>query len=249
MKDRDCSRATSSKTAIILKSPSDLQNLHTIKQSLTRAEILETTSEDVDAVMSGLRKISIDTEKLKKLKRYIRDVQSKVIEILKENNSELLINHTIDDILIAVQEEILNNCENIVTDEGQVDKTEIENLFNSKVDHGKNLDNATENWQEIRFLKYLSWHAEKEEQEKVAQSKLLKPTDEEFVVLEAKELIKYFDKNGLAKRDLDEVEVKARNCPLRPQISDKDRRWKCDLIFFDWLTKLGQEHINNNWSF
>jgi len=222
VEDKDCSRATSSKAAIILKSPNDLQNLHTMKQSLSRADAHETTPEDVDSVMSGLRQISINTEKLTKLKCYIRDVQSKVLELLKENNSELLINHTVTEILIAVQEEILNNCENIVTDEGQVDKREIDTLFNDKVDHEKNLDNATENWQEIRFLKYLSWHADKEEQEKDAQSKLMKPSDEEFVVLEAKELIKYFDKNGLARRDLEEVDVKVRNCPLRPQISNKD---------------------------
>ena len=226
--DGDCSRVTNKKSAIVLKNANEIQNIFTLKQSLSKQEA---TEEDIEKTVVGLQKFSFDEEKLSQLKKYIRNVQAKVIELLQENQSQLLKLFKIDDILIAIQEEILKQYDNVIEADGHVTTADVAKVCNENLDKNENV--SMDEWQELRFLKYLSLHSEREEQEKVATSKLMKPSDEEFVVLEAKELIKYFDKNGLPAKDLEPTAVKTRNCPLRPQKSEAD------------YTFLMSEHFDN----
>ena len=90
-----------------------------------------------------------------------------------------------------------------------------------------------EEWQERRFLRYLVilpsrmstmtcrfLDAHSKVHDKKDTANLLAPSDQEYVVLEAKELLKFFDKNGGASRALEEALAKNKNCPLRPQKTD-----------------------------
>ena len=221
MEDTDCVRATLKKTALVLKSVGDIHNVYSLKQSLSSSFGSETTLEDIESVVTGLKKFRFEETHLVKLRQYIRKVQNKVLELIEDNKSDYptLSEHSVEDVLIAVQEEILKNVDNIATEMGEVTKGDVEAIketFEAAKEAEKTVDNS-ENWQEIRFLRYLAEHSEKEEQDKIAQSKLLKPSEEDYVVLEAKELIKHFDQNGLSSKELEPAEVKHKTCPLRPQ--------------------------------
>ena len=215
--DSDCSRATHKKTAVVLQNVEDLGHLYNLRQSLSRQE---TNIDDIESLVTGLRKFEFDSGNLTRLRSHIRKVQSKVVQILTECDHSMLSEHKLEDILIAVQEEIMKNVENVIKANGNVNKEDIGKVAKSMEASSKNKviqNDNTDDWQEVRFLKYLSLYSEKEEQERIAEAKLMKPNDEEYVLLEAKELIKYFDANGLAAKDLEEVDVKLKNCPLRPQ--------------------------------
>ena len=216
--DTDCARATLKKYGVVLRNTCDINKLYSFRQSLSQKT---TSTKDIQQVVKSISKFHFD-DSLSKLKTFIRLVQAKVLKILKETNSELLVNHKVEDILISVQEEILMNHEGLVEkesiSEGDMEKIQItlQQAGDSKRD-----DNS-EDWQELRFLNYLARVSEKEEEERAAKSKLLKPSEDEFVVLEAKELIKYFDINGLPTKSMEKVEIKKRKCPMRPQKSSEE---------------------------
>ena len=214
--DSDCSRATHKKTALVLKNVEDLGHLYNLRQSLSRQE---TNIDDIDSLVTGLRKFEFDSSNLTRLRNHIRKVQNKVVQILTECQHSMLTEYKLEDILIAVQEEIMKNVDNVIKANGNVNKDDIVSVAKSMESSQKkvNQNDNIEDWQEVRFLKYLSLYSEKEEQERVAAARMMKPNDEEYVLLEAKELIKYFDQNGLAAKSLEEVDVKLKNCPLRPQ--------------------------------
>ena len=216
--DSDCARATLKKYGVVLKNTCDLTKLYSFQQSCSQSII---NTGDMEAVVTGISQFNFDDSFIK-LKRYVRQVQAKVLQMLKETNSELLINEKVEDILISVQEEILNQYEALV-DRRKIDKNDTHKVTATLQTIGDNKRASnSEDWQEVRFLNYLATISDKEEEDRAAQSKMLKPSQEEFVVLEAKELIKYFDVNGLPTKSLEEVDIKKKNCPLRPQKSSAD---------------------------
>ena len=80
------------------------------------------------------------------------------------------------------------------------------------------------------------------EKEKKEGANLLAPPDHDYVVLEAKELMKYFTKEGEPSKELEEVRVSSRRCLQRPQKTKEeynsflqdnfDRVGKGDFQFF-----------------
>ena len=218
--DSDCARATLKKYGVVMKNTCDVNKLYSFQQSLSQSTF---NIKDMEEVVTGISQFNFDDNFLK-LKSYVRRVQAKVLLTLKESNSDLLVNERVEDILVSVQEEILNRYEALV-DKRKIDKSDTDKVITAMqkvVDIDNKRANSSEDWQELRFLNYLATISEKEEEERAAQSKLLKPSEEEFVVLEAKELIKYFDVNGLPTKSLEEVEIKKKVCPLRPQKSSDD---------------------------
>ena len=71
----------------------------------------------------------------------------------------------------------------------------------------------------IPFSRFLEAHDEivAKEKEKKEGANLLAPPDHDYVVLEAKELMKYFTKEGEPIKELEEVRVSSRRCLQRPQ--------------------------------
>ena len=221
--DSDCSRATLKKTVVVLKNAEDLGQLYNLRQSLSQQE---TDIEDVETVVSGLQKFEFDSGNLTKLKHYIRNVQDKVFDLLNESKHHLLERHSEETLLIAIQDEILKNVEMVIRSNGNIDRNDIDQCRKSLEDReehvNKTVNSITDDWQEVRFLKYLSLYSEQEEQERLAQIKMMKPSEEEYVLLEARELIKYFDSNGLPNKPGEEVEVKNNKGSLRPQKCSED---------------------------
>jgi len=127
----------------------------------------------------------------------------------------------VEDILIAIQEKLMSNIGismyTTVSDKNFDDLEE--NISKRRDGLGQNIANP-DDWQEKRFLRFLKLHNEKEE--KILQSRILKPNEEDYVILEAKELLKYFDKEGLPTKTLEPTDAKNKNCPLRPQKSMVD---------------------------
>ena len=60
------------------------------------------------------------------------------------------------------------------------------------------------------------------EKEKTEGANLLAPPDHDYVVLGAKELMKYFTEEGKPSNELQEVRASSRKCLLRPQKSADD---------------------------
>ena len=60
------------------------------------------------------------------------------------------------------------------------------------------------------------------EKEKTEGANLLAPPDHDYVVLEAKELMKYFTEEGKPTNELQEVRASSRKCLQRPQKSADD---------------------------
>ena len=69
------------------------------------------------------------------------------------------------------------------------------------------------------FIRFLEAHDEivAKEKEKKEGANLLAPPDHDYVVLEAKELTKYFTKEGEPSKELEEVRTSSRKCLQRPQ--------------------------------
>ena len=69
------------------------------------------------------------------------------------------------------------------------------------------------------FFRFLEAHDEifAKEKEKKEGANLLAPPDHDYVVLEAKELMKYFTKEGEPSKELQEVRASSRRCLQRPQ--------------------------------
>ena len=74
-------------------------------------------------------------------------------------------------------------------------------------------------WFNNSFSRFLEAHDEivAKEKEKKEGANLLAPPDHDYVVLEAKELMKYFTKEGEPIKELEEVRVSSRRCLQRPQ--------------------------------
>jgi len=213
--DTDSARATLKKFGVILKNTCDITKLYSLQQSFSKNTC---NIEDIERLVTGLSQFKFD-DNLMKLKNYVRRVQAKVLSMLKETNSDLLVNERVEDILISVQEEILSRYD-LIVEKRTIDKSDTDKVVSTLQKVGERSSDSEE-WQELRFLNYLATISDKEEEERAAQSKLLKPSEEEFVVLEAKELVKYFDVNGLPTKELEEVEIKKKTCPLRHQKSPK----------------------------
>jgi len=164
----------------------------------------------------------VDDSKHSQLKQFVRSVQAQVLGMLHDTNSDFLQNNDVEDILIAIQEKIMANIGismyTTVSDKTFDDLEESMALRREQL--GRDVANI-DDWQEKRFLRFLKFHSEKEE--KILQSKsILKPNEDDYVLLEAKELLKFFDKEGSAMKKLKPAEAKNKNCPLRPQKSNDE---------------------------
>jgi len=98
---------------------------------------------------------------------------------------------------------------------------DMEENMKRKCDESLNDISNPDDWQERRFLRFLKLHSEKEALNHQCKS-ILKPSEDDYVLLEAKELLKFFDKEGLPSRPLEKAHAKNKNCPLRPQKSQKE---------------------------
>eukprot|EP00092_Neocalanus_flemingeri_P026589 GFUD01028818.1.p1 GENE.GFUD01028818.1~~GFUD01028818.1.p1 ORF type:complete len:828 (+),score=221.61 GFUD01028818.1:45-2528(+) len=215
----DCSRSTHQKAAVMLKNIQELGQMSCLRQVLSKQEI---QMEAVREVVEG-KIFHVDDTKHIQLKQFIRRVQTKVLENLHEHNSEFLKNNDIEDILIAVQDKLMQHVGismYTTVSEQNIDDLE-ENIELKKEAAVKNIADA-DDWQEKRFLRFLKLHSEQEEKNLQSKS-ILKPSEEDYVLLEAKELLKFFDKNGLPTKPLEPAEAKNK-CPLRPQKTELDYR-------------------------
>lgn len=214
--DGDCSRSTHQKAAVLLKNIPELAQMHSLRQVLSKHEVnMETVREVVEGKI-----FHVDDTKHNQFKQFVRSVQSQVLGELHDNNSEFLKNNDVEDILIAVQDKLMRNIGigmyTTVSDQNFDDMEE--NMRLRKEESVKNVA-IPDDWQEKRFLRFLKLHSEQEE--KILQSRsILKPNEEDYVLLEAKELLKFFDKEGLPTKQLEPAEAKNKNCPLRPQKSE-----------------------------
>jgi hypothetical protein len=78
-------------------------------------------------------------------------------------------------------------------------------------------------WQESRFLRFLEAHKKAVEREREQkEAKHITHNGHDYVRLEAKELLKFFDENGLAANSLAETQTGPGSCPLRPQKTNQD---------------------------
>lgn len=152
------------------------------------------------------------------VQEWVKKVQA---EILNQLSPSELTPEYIDEFLIAIQSKLiedirgeLNISSRIVTED---DFEEIKEKRRQK-----ELDSSTAGGelQEKRFLKFVEAHNQIVENKDAKN--LLTPNEHDYVVLEAKELIKYFDDNGLSSRALEDAEAKNKNCRQRPQKSKKD---------------------------
>ena len=209
----DCSRNTLQKTGIVLDN--DLTQLYCLKQSLRQQM---TDSHEYEAAVRGIKTCHLEDWKVIQVRQYVRKVQTHVLKALHERESEVLENNDISDILVSIQSKILtdvgltSSCRDVDLDDILV-----------RCSHRQSLGEVDpEDFQERNFLRYLASCKEKQEQEEQAQSKLLKPNEEDYVILEAKELLKYFDQNGLPSKPLNQFDVKNRNFNLKPQKSKEE---------------------------
>ena len=214
--EADCSRNAAQKTCIVLES--DLNEMYCLKQSL-RQQMAE--SEGYEAAVSGIKFCHLDDWKLIQVRQYVRKVQSHVLGALQERESDILENNDISDILESIQSKILADI-GLTPTYRDISSEELEDIT-AKASLGKNWNEGDpEESQEKNFLRYLASCKEKQEQEEHAQSKLLKPNDEDYVILEAKELLKYFDSNGVPSKPLNQFNVKNKNFNLKPQKSTEE---------------------------
>jgi len=214
--DGDCSRSTHQKAAILLKNIQEVGQMNCLRQVLSKQDV---NMDTVREVVQG-KIVHVDDSKHSQLKQFVRSVQSQVLGMLHDTNSDFLQNNDVEDILIAIQEKIMTNIGismyTTVSDKTFDDLEESRALRREQI--GRDVANL-DDWQEKRFLRFLKLHSEKEE--KILQSKsILKPNEDDYVLLEAKELLKFFDKEGLPMKKLEPAEAKNKNCPLRPQKSD-----------------------------
>ena len=205
----DCSRNTAEKSVIVLKS--DLNQMYSLRHSLRQP----LQSAGCNEAVLGITAAHLEDWKVLQLRRYVRKVQAHVLEVLQERESDILKNSDISDILISIQTKILADV-GLTSTYSDVSSEELEELL-GKDGASNNLKEDSEDCQEKRFLRYLSSCKERQDQEEQAQSKLLKPNEEDYVILEAKELLKYFDKNGLPSKLANTLEVKNKNCSVKPQ--------------------------------
>ena len=214
----DCSRSTHQKAAVLLKNIQELGQMNSLRQVLSKQEVkMDTVKELVQGKI-----FHVDDSKHSQLKQFVRSVQAQVLGMLHDTKSDFLQNNDVEDILIAVQEKIMTNIGismyTTVSDKSFEDLEESTALRREQL--CRNIANP-EDWQEKRFLRFLKLHSENED--KILQSKsILKPNEEDYVLLEAKELLKFFDKEGLPTKSLEPAEAKNKNCPLRPQKSDSE---------------------------
>jgi len=214
--DGDCSRSTHQKAAVLLKNIQELGQMSCLRQVLSKQEVkMDTVREVVEGKI-----FHVDDSKHTQLKLFVRSVQAQVLGMLHDRNSEFLKNNDVEDILIAVQDKLMNNIGismyTTVTEQNFDDMEE--NMKLRREESAQNIA-TPDDWQEKRFLRFLKLHSELEEKNLQSRS-ILKPNEEDYVLLEAKELLKFFDKEGLPTKNLEPSEAKNKNCPLRPQKSE-----------------------------
>ena len=96
----------------------------------------------------------------------------------------------------------------------------MEKARKQEVDAGLASGTNPDEWHEKRFLRFLEAHSRNVEEK---QSKnILTPNDHDYVLLEAKELLKFFDERGFASKTLEKSQAKNKNCPLRPQKTNEE---------------------------
>lgn len=212
----DCTRNVLQKSAVIFKNVQDVQFASTLKEMNYEGE----TRCDKEKLTNAKELIDfpqfcVDASKIEQVKNYVNEVQVEVINMLIQENSELIQNNKIEDLRIAIATQLMETLNFPV----MFTSLEESDFLYPEVDE---TTVNPEDWQEARFLAFLQKHHDKAERE-IRDSQPNKQI-KDYVLLEAKELLKFFDKDGLAAKveNLEIVEAKNRNCPLRPQKSEKE---------------------------
>jgi len=170
----------------------------------------------VEALLLDLPVISLPSHLVHQVSEWVTRVREEVRRQLPPDAEDA------EQVLMAVQEELLKEL--LENEPGlQVGSRVLqESDFAEAKENLKERDNSaslSEEWQEKRFLRFLEAHDEivAKEKEKKEGANLLAPPDHDYVVLEAKELMKYFTKEGEPIKELEEVRVSSRRCLQRPQ--------------------------------
>jgi len=224
LEEEYCSRPISTKTGFLLKSVSDSKSSGLLRQAMLKGPP-KTTEEHLTEfkdLVEGLDlpKFWIDHRKLLELQRYIKKVQATVITGLFEQESEFLKNNSIEDVLRAIQDKLLEDT-GISYFRQPLTGEHIDEIIESA--RRINMipkDVAPGDWQEKRFLRFLDLHSKQSENKSL--SKILQPSETDYVILEAAQLLKHFTKQGEALQQLEIVEAKNKNCPMRPQKNKED---------------------------
>jgi len=217
----DCTRNVMQKSAVIFKNVQDVHFASTLKEMNFEGE----TKCDEEKLANAKNLIDfpqfrVDESKIEQLKNYVNEVQVDVIKMLIQENSELIQNEQkIEDVRIAIANHLIPQLMESLKFAVMFGSVEESDFLFPKVDE---MTVNSEDWQEARFLAFLQKHHDKTERE-IRDSQPNKQI-KDYVLLEAKELLKFFDKDGLAAKveNLELMEAKNRNCPLRPQKSEKE---------------------------
>merc|ERR1719509_528695 len=217
----DCTRNVMPKSAVIFKNVQDVHFASTLKEMNFEGE----TKCDEEKLANAKNLIDfpqfrVDESKIEQLKNYVNEVQVDVIKMLIQENSELIQNEQkIEDVRIAIANHLIPQLMESLKFAVMFGSVEESDFLFPKVDE---MTVNSEDWQEARFLAFLQKHHDKTERE-IRDSQPNKQI-KDYVLLEAKELLKFFDKDGLAAKveNLELMEAKNRNCPLRPQKSEKE---------------------------
>ena len=214
--ESDCARNTRTKSGIVLRDLRELAGLITPRQETGYQQM---SIDSIKEVVSNARILNVDFRENILLRQFTKKIQSKVLDILQKEDSELLKTNSVENISIAVQEKVLENIDITTHSSITADYFEdIENLMEER-ENVENIANS-DDWQEKRFLRFLQLHHERYQASKDEQSlssKILKPNEDDYVVMEAKELLKFFDSNGLSVKPLIPFECTVESKSMKPQ--------------------------------
>jgi len=187
--------------AVLLRPTSSLSPL------LPRPSLPLPSATDELPPLVGLPLISVPPGVLPQVRRWVEEVRKEVVRLLPVGTEE------VEELLEAVQEKVV---EGVL---GQVEVTvrALEEVDLRGKESRREEEGNPEDWQEKRFLRFLASHGQVAEQEREQREgrSLLAPSDHDWVLLEAKELVKFFDASGGSVRPLEEARPRNGNCPLR----------------------------------
>jgi len=174
----------------------------------------------VEALLANLPVLSIPSHLVHQVTEWITRVREEVKRQLPPDTEQ-----DTEQVLMAVQDQLLEelflkNKAGLEVKSRGLQASDFAEAKENLVKEREGLVSCLgEEWQEKRFLRFLEAHDEivAKEKEKKEGANLLAPPDHDYVVLEAKELIKYFTKEGEPSKELQEVRTSSRRCLQRPQ--------------------------------
>jgi len=226
----DCTRNVLQKSAVVFKNVQDLQFASSLKE-MTHEGVVRCDKEKIARAkdLINFPKFHVDESKIEVVKNYVNEVQVEVINALTLENSPLIQDNLIEDVRIAITAHLMKtlNFPVMFTSVEENDFLYPEPLLKTV---------NPEEWQETRFLAFLQKHHDKAERE-IRESQPNKQI-KDYVLLEAKELLKFFNEDGLAAdvKNLESIEAKNRNCPLRPHHKSEEDYHKYFLENFKKVT-------------